>query len=70
MIHVSEIPEDTPLSEYKEGEEVEAKILSISPREKKIALSIKRLEEKRVKREEFRTSLAEILREKNVKLEV
>ncbi len=70
LIHVSEIPEDTPLSEYKEGEEVEAKILSISPREKKIALSIKRLEEKRVKREEFRTSLAEILREKNVKLEV
>ena len=70
LVHVSEIPKDTPLSKYKVGDEIEAKVINISPREKKIGLSIKRLEEKKREyiKDEFKPTLEEILKMKNLNL--
>jgi len=79
LVHVSEIPRGTPLSQYNVGDEVEAKVINVSPKDKKIGLSIRRLEEKKEKdrykayisKQEFKPSLGEILKEeiKNLKLD-
>ncbi|MBW1979947.1 MAG: 30S ribosomal protein S1 [Deltaproteobacteria bacterium] len=48
LVHVSEISREkikTPVGTYKEGDEVTAKVVNIGQSERKIGLSIKRLEE-------------------------
>ena len=48
LIHVSELSKEKggkPLSRYKVDDVIQAKVLNISPAEKKIGLSVKRLEE-------------------------
>lgn len=79
LVHVSEIPKGSSLSQYKVGEQVEAKVINVFPKDKKIGLSLQRLEEKREKdryksyisRQQFKSSLGEILKEeiKNLKLD-
>jgi small subunit ribosomal protein S1 len=48
LVHVSEISKDkvkSPNDEYKVGDRVTAKVINISPKERKIGLSIKKAEE-------------------------
>ncbi len=79
LVHVSEIPKGVPLSEYKVGEQIEAKVINVFPKDKKMGLSLRKLEEKKEKdiyktyggKQEFKPSLGEILKEeiKNLKLD-
>ena len=76
---MSEIPKGASLSQYKVGDQVEAKVINIFPKDKKIGLSLRKLEEKKEKdryntyisKDEFKPSLGEILKEeiKNLKLD-
>ncbi len=48
LVHVSEISKEkvkSPIEEYKVGDQVTAKVINISPKERKIGLSIKKAEE-------------------------
>ncbi len=71
LVHVSEIPKGKSLKNYNVGDEIEAKVINVIPKEKKIGLSIKRLEEKKdkevykeyVNKEGFGANLGEILKE-------
>lgn len=79
LVHVSEIPKGASLKQYNVGDELEVKVLSVSPQDKKIALSIRRIEEKKdkerykeyISKQGFKPSLGEILKEeiKNLNLE-
>ncbi len=54
LVHVSEIDDSektNPLQAYQLGQRVEAKVINVSPKEKKIGLSIKKLVEEREKEE-------------------
>lgn len=48
LVHVSEISKEkikSPIGHFKQGDQISAKVINISPKERKIGLSIKRTEE-------------------------
>lgn len=48
LVHVSEISKEkikSPVGQFKQGDQITAKVINISPKERKIGLSIKRTEE-------------------------
>ena len=52
LVHVSEISKEkikSPIGQYKTGDEITAKVINISPKERKIGLSIKKVEEQEEK---------------------
>ncbi len=52
LVHVSEISKEkikSPIGQYKPGEEITAKVINISPKDRKIGLSIKKVEEQEEK---------------------
>lgn len=52
LVHVSEISKEkikSPVGQYKTGDEITAKVINISPKERKIGLSIKKVEEQEEK---------------------
>jgi len=81
LIHVSEIPRDkkgNPLSKYQIDDVIQAQVIHVSADEKKIGLSLKKLEERAEKdsfrsylssRKEATSSLGELLREEMMNLQ-
>lgn len=81
LVHVSEIGRDkkgNPLSRYQEDDVIQAKVLDVSREEKKIALSIRKLEESSEKeiyrnyvntRQEATSNLGELLREEMLNMQ-
>ena len=48
LVHVSEISKEkikSPIGQYKTGDRITAKVINISPKDRKIGLSIKKVEE-------------------------
>jgi small subunit ribosomal protein S1 len=75
LVHVSEISKEkikSPIGQYKPGDRITAKVINISPKERKIGLSVKKVEEQdeRSNYDEYATSgkaatsnLGELLKE-------
>lgn len=65
LVHVSEISQKkvkTPAEIYKEGQEIQAKVIHVSAEERRLGLSVKQLkdEEERRKPKEFRSGAPEV----------
>ncbi len=81
LIHVSEVPRDkrgNPLSKYQIDDVIQAQVIHVSPEEKKIGLSLKKLESPSDKdsfrsylntRREATSNLGELLREEMMNLQ-
>jgi len=81
LIHVSEVPKDkrgSALSKFQVDDVIQAKVISVSPEDKKIALSLKKLEAPASKesyksylgsRREATSNLGELLREEMLNLQ-
>ncbi len=81
LVHISEIPNDkhgNPLSRYQVDDVIQAKVLNVSREEKKIGLSVRKLEESNEKEiyrsyldnhKEATSNLGELLREEMMNLD-